>query len=80
MPRGEIYDRDEHGRISPKVTDEELVEAVRGNEPASTTDVSEAVGIQANPTRDRLKRLSEDKDSPVNGQKVGNSFVWTVKT
>jgi len=80
MPRGEIYDRDEHGRISPKVTDEELVEAVRENEPASTTDVSEAVGIQANPTRDRLKRLSEDEDSPISGQKVGNSFVWTVKT
>jgi len=78
MPRGEIYDRDEHGRISPKVTDEELVEAVRENEPASTTDVTEAVGIQANPTRDRLKRLSEDEDSPVSGQKVGNSFVWTV--
>jgi len=79
MPRGEIYERDEHGRISPKVTDKELVEAVRENEPASTTDVSEAVGIQANPTRDRLKRLSEDEDTPVTGQKVGNSFVWTVK-
>jgi predicted ArsR family transcriptional regulator len=79
MPRGEIADRDERGRISPKVTDEEIVDAVRENEPASTTDVSEAVGIEANPTRDRLKRLSEDENSPVTGQKVGNSFVWTVK-
>lgn len=69
------FEQDEpSGKISQKYTDEEFLEAVRVNSPASTSEVAEAVGSSQDNTYRRLKAL-EDADK-VDSKMAGNSLIW----
>jgi len=69
-------DRDSTGRFKPEVSDEEIIEAVRENEPAGTSEVGDAVGLARQNADYRLRQLRND--GRVKSKKVGRSLVWTV--
>lgn len=78
MGRGEIHGREKTGEISQKFSDDEYLEAVRKNEPAGTSEVAKAVGVERQSADYRLRKLEEE--GPVESKMVGNSLVWMVKT
>jgi len=69
-------DRDSTGRFKPEVSDGEIIEAVRENEPAGTSEVGDAVGLARQNADYRLRQLRDD--GRVKSKKVGGSLVWTV--
>ena len=71
------HERDERGRVEPRHTDEEIVDAVRENEPAGTSEVAEAVGVERQSADYRLRKLEEE--GSVESKMVGNSLVWMVE-
>lgn len=64
----------ETGRISKKYSDEQFVSAVQKHSPASTSEVSSAVGCSSDNAYRRLKRLESDKK--VRSKMAGNSLIW----
>lgn len=69
-------ERDDRGRFTPQVSDDELLKAVRENEPAGTAEVGDAVGLARQNADYRLRRLQED--GSVRNKKVGRSLVWML--
>jgi predicted ArsR family transcriptional regulator len=53
---------------------EEYLEAIRENEPASTSEIADAVGVTRQGADYRLRKLQED--GVVDAKMVGNSLVW----
>ena len=64
------------GEFEATFTDEELVDAVRENEPASTKEVGDAVGCSRQNADYRLRNLEDE--GRVKSKMVGNSLVWMV--
>jgi predicted transcriptional regulator len=77
MGRGEIHGREKTGEISQKYADDEYLNAVRENEPAGTSEVAEAVGVERQSADYRLRKLEDE--GHVNSKMVGNSLVWMVE-
>lgn len=66
----------ETGQYVPKVSDDEILEAVREHEPAGTAEVGNAVGLARQNADYRLRKLAEE--DRVTKKMVGNSLVWFV--
>lgn len=72
-----VRNRDESGQYTREYSDEEILDAVREHEPASTAEVAEAVGYAQTPSaRYRLKQLEEA--GRVRSKKVGRELVWMI--
>lgn len=69
-------DRDERGRYRQEYTDEDFLDAVREHEPATTSEVAEAVGCVRQNADYRLRQLREA--GRVESKKVGPSLVWMI--
>jgi predicted transcriptional regulator len=69
-------ERNEGGRFEPEHTDEEVIEAVRENEPAGTREVADELGIARQSADYRLRRLYDEER--LSKKMVGNSLIWTV--
>ena len=65
----------ESGKLSKQYSDEDFLEAVKDNEPASTREVADAVGCSRRNADVRLRRLEEEEDK-VRKKMVGNSLTW----
>lgn len=57
-----------------KYDDSEFVRAVQENQPASTSEVGDAVGCPRRTADYRLRKLREEGE--VESKMVGNSLVW----
>ena len=68
--------RDSSGRFELEVSDSEILDAVRENEPAGTTEVSDAVGLARQNADYRLRQLCGV--GRVESKKVGQSLVWML--
>mgnify|MGYP000282329070 CR=1 FL=1 len=68
--------RDDSGRFEPTVSDSEMLDAVRENEPAGTAEVGDAVGLARQNADYRLRQLRDA--GRVESKKIGQSLVWTV--
>jgi DNA-binding Lrp family transcriptional regulator len=69
-------DRDEEGRFSASVSDEELLDAVAANAPAATAAVADAVDLTRQAADHRLRRLREA--GRVESVEIGGSLAWSV--
>jgi predicted transcriptional regulator len=65
---------DESGKIEQKYSDQDFLDAVKQLQPASTSEVAEAVGCSRRNADVRLKRLEEDR--LVDSKMAGNSLIW----
>ncbi|ESS10807.1 MAG: hypothetical protein A07HR60_02828 [uncultured archaeon A07HR60] len=74
---GEDRERNEGGRFEPEHTDEDVLNAVRGHEPAGTKEVADELGIARQSADYRLRRLLDE--GRVSKKKVGNSLVWSTE-
>lgn len=54
----------------------EYLTAVREHEPASTSEVAEAVGVTRQGADSRLRRLEDE--GLVTSTKIGNSLAWAL--
>ncbi len=70
-------ERDDKGRFTKKVTDKEIIQAVKKHQPAGTTDIAKEVGIKQPNAYKRLKQL--EKENKVKGEMVAKTLVWTIK-
>ena len=77
MSHLDSHERDEQGRVEPRRSDEEVVDAVREHEPAATKEVAEELDMARQSADYRLRKLKEE--GRVEGKMVGNSLVWMVK-
>jgi predicted transcriptional regulator len=68
--------RNERGQYERQVSDEEILDAVRTNEPAGTTEVGEAVGLARQNVDYHLRRLADE--GRVSKKKVGPALVWML--
>ncbi|QCC57315.1 helix-turn-helix domain-containing protein (plasmid) [Natrinema thermotolerans] len=57
-------------------SEEEYLDAVRENTPASTKEVADAVGVTRQGADYRLRELEED--GKVTSKMAGNSLIWMV--
>lgn len=62
--------------MSKGIPDEAVLEAVKENEPAGTSDVADTLGIVRQSADYRLRRLEEA--GKVRSKMVGNSLVWML--
>lgn len=69
-------ERDERGQFEPEHTDDEIIQAVRLNEPAGTQEVADELGIARQSVDYRLRKLLDQ--GRVEKQKIGNSLAWKV--
>ncbi|WP_160135332.1 winged helix-turn-helix domain-containing protein [Halococcus salsus] len=67
-------ERDEQGQFTKKYSTEEILAAVHEYEPASTTEIANAVGFARQNADYRLRQLQEE--GKVRSKKVGPSLVW----
>ncbi|OYR67539.1 hypothetical protein DJ79_08865 [Halorubrum ezzemoulense] len=73
------FERDaETGKISEKYTDEQFVTAVKRHSPASTREVSDAVGCSSDNAYRRLKSL--ESMGEVGSKMAGNSLIWYTES
>lgn len=71
------YDqRDTTGRFAAKYDEQDILDAVRANEPAATTEVADAVGFARQNADYRLRRL--EGEGKVRSKKVGPALVWML--
>jgi predicted transcriptional regulator len=64
----------ESGKLAEQYSDDDFLDAVEANTPASTSEVAEAVGCSRRNAEVRLKRLEEAGE--VRSKMVGNSLSW----
>jgi predicted ArsR family transcriptional regulator len=77
MSHLDSHERDEQGRVEPRYTDDEVVDAVREHEPAATKEVAGALDMARQSADYRLRKLEEE--GSVKSKMVGNSLVWMVE-
>lgn len=71
------YDtRDDTGRFAAKYDEQDILDAVRENEPAATSEVADTVGFARQNADYRLRRLEEE--GKVRRKKVGPALVWML--
>lgn len=70
-------DRGDSGQYRPEYTDEAFLDAVRENEPATTSEIAAAVGCVRQSADYRLRQLREE--GLVTNKKVGPSLVWMLE-
>jgi predicted transcriptional regulator len=68
--------RNDRGRYTVEYSDEAFLDAVREHEPATTTEVAEAVGCVRQNADYRLRQLEEH--GTVTSKKAGPSLVWML--
>lgn len=73
---GDERERDEDGKYTPKHSDEDIIQAVKRLEPASTQEVADELGVARQSADYRLRQLS--KADLIQKQKIGNSLAWSV--
>lgn len=56
--------------------EEEYLDAIRNNAPASTSEIADAVGVTRQGADYRLRQLEDE--GKVTSKMVGNSLVWMV--
>lgn len=61
--------------VEERHSDQEYLDAVREYEPASTSEVAEAVGVARQSADYRLRKLAEQ--GKVTSKKIGNSLAWS---
>jgi predicted transcriptional regulator len=69
-------ERNERGQFEREHSNKDFLEAVRENEPASTTEVAEAVGVARQSASYRLELLKSD--GLVQKKKVGPTIIWLI--
>ncbi|MCX2819971.1 ArsR family transcriptional regulator [Haladaptatus sp. F3-133] len=77
MSHLDSHERDEQGRVEPRQSDKEVVDAVRKHEPAATKEVADELDMARQSADYRLRKLKEEKR--VRSKMVGNSLVWMVR-
>jgi predicted transcriptional regulator len=77
MSHLDSHERDEQGRVEPRQSDEEVVDAVREHEPAATKEVADELEMARQSADYRLRKLEDE--GRVESKMVGNSLVWMVK-
>ena len=65
------------GQIQQEYGDEEFTKAVREDEPATTKEVMDAVGVSRTAALYRLRNLEED--GVLESKEAGTSLVWMVE-
>ena len=65
------------GVIKQEYEDEEFVDAVRENEPATTKEVMDVVGVSRTAALYRLNKLEDE--GVLTSKEAGTSLVWMVK-
>ena len=73
---GDSRDRNEEGQYEPAYTDEEIVDAVKKHEPASTQEIASEFDIARQSADYRLRKLADQ--GIIDKNKIGNSLSWTV--
>jgi len=71
------FEQNQDGKIAQKYTDQQFISAVEENSPASTSEVSNAVGCTSANAYQRLKNLEEE--GRVSSKKAGGSLIWFVE-
>jgi len=66
----------ESGKLTEQYSDEDFLEAVEEHEPASTSEVAEAVGCSRRNANVRLEKLEEA--GKVRSKMAGNSLIWLL--
>ena len=66
----------ESGKLTEQYSDEDFLEAVEEHEPASTSEVAEAVGCSRRNANVRLNKLEEAGE--VQSKMAGNSLIWLL--
>ncbi|RLM62558.1 helix-turn-helix domain-containing protein [Halorubrum sp. Atlit-26R] len=66
----------EQKRADMAHSEEAYLDAVRENEPATTQQVADAVGVTRQGADYRLRELREE--GLVDGEMLGNTLIWTV--
>lgn len=69
-------ERDESGQFEAEHTDDEIIQAVRLNEPAGTQEVADELEIARQSADYRLRRLLDQ--GRVEKKMIGNSLAWEV--
>lgn len=69
-------ERDESGQFEVEHTDDEIIQAVRLNEPAGTQEVADELGIARQSADYRLRKLLNQ--GRVEKKMIGNSLAWEV--
>jgi len=69
-------ERNESGQYEPEYTDDEIIQAIRSNEPAGTQEVADELGLARQSVDYRLRKLLDQ--GRVEKQKIGNSLAWRV--
>lgn len=65
-----------HNSHHAKASEETYLDAVRENEPATTQQVADTVGVTRQGADYRLRELREE--GLVEGEMLGNTLIWTV--
>ena len=66
----------ETGRYTPEITDDELLQAVKANEPAGTTELADIFNCSQQAAYQRLTQL--EKEGLVSSKLVGGAKVWML--
>ena len=66
----------ESGKLTEQYSDEDFLEAVKEHEPASTSEVAEAVGCSRRNANVRLEKIEEA--GKVRSKMAGNSLIWLL--
>lgn len=69
-----MAERDERGRYASDHTDADVIDAVRENDPAGTSEVADHLGVARQSADQRLKKLAEA--GRVHRKKIGAVAVW----
>lgn len=68
--------RDDASRFVEEYTDEAFLDAIREQEPPTTTNIADAVGCSRTTAYPRLQALEDE--GKVVGEKIGNVNVWEL--
>ena len=66
----------ESGKLTEQYSDEDFLEAVKEHEPASTSEVAEAVGCSRRNANVRLEKIEEAGE--IQSKMAGNSLIWLL--
>lgn len=67
-------ERNDHGQYTPKFTDTDLFNAVRDNEPATTTEIARELDVTRQAVSQRIGTLEDD--GVVEKKDVGSAVIW----
>ena len=71
-----MAERDERGRYASDHSDADVLDAVRENDPAGTSEVADHLGVARQSADQRLRKLAEA--GRVHRKKIGAVAVWWI--